>query len=84
MPELRSDECLDLRILAIEIWSILSVKPPKKVLHILGARLNVPALEAGDYCPCNTITLWGGAALRWPRRGSGGSEVVPIGSARSK
>ena len=37
VPELKSDEFLDLRILVLEIWSIVSVKPPKKVLHILGA-----------------------------------------------
>ena len=41
VPELKSDEFLDLRILVIEIWSILSVKPPKKVLHLLGARLSL-------------------------------------------
>ena len=71
MPELKSDEFLDLRILVNEIWSILSMKPPKKVLHILvappkgtptGSRLE--ALPEGrvswaslDACPDHACAL---------------------------
>ena len=38
-PQLKSDEFLDLPLLLNELGSVLSVKPPKKVMHILGARL---------------------------------------------
>ena len=38
-PQLNSDELLDLPPLLNELGSVLSVKPPKKVMHILGARL---------------------------------------------
>ena len=38
-PQLKSDEFLDLPLLLNELGSVLSVKPPKKVKHILGARL---------------------------------------------
>ena len=38
-PQLKSDEFLDLPLLLNELGSVLSVKPPKKMMHILGARL---------------------------------------------
>ena len=37
--QLKSDEFLDLPLPLNELGSVLSVKPPKKVMHILGARL---------------------------------------------
>ena len=47
--ELKSEEFFVCNPIVIEQSSILSVQPPKKVVHILGARLRAPLLNPSPF-----------------------------------